>query len=298
MDNNNSSLGSAQRHKSAAGGGLACLPSRSRHPPEPNRQSSPALYEIKSEDAGNDCAAGVLNDLEIEEGIRVLFQKGVRMMAWDFDLTAFAKHTGGGVPFSSNVVDLTTLLSSEFVKSVPIAQKYGIRVAIVTYSDDADDRSFGGDVFLQTILSACFRKKEIWNTILIAAANPRLHYEPLEISDDESFTGKDDSSSFKNKFKGLNPCQLSECQCLNYTEPFHVSRCKGKEWHLTKVMDEHKIRTGKSIEKKQVLLIDDSISNIRQAKKDGFLTFEVSGGFGMTSQIWRQMIVSVASELR
>jgi hypothetical protein len=277
--------------------GFVSLPSRSRAPVESTRLShSSPNNELKySEILGSGFE---LSDAEIEEGIKSLFVKGVRMMAWDFDLTAFAKHTGGGVPFSSNVVDLTTSLSSEFVKSVPIAQKYGIRVAIVTYSDDADDRTFGGDVFIQTILSACFRKKEIWNTILIAAANPRLHFEPLEISDDESHMTKDSMASFKNKLKGMNPCQLSECQCLNYTEPFHVSRCKGKEWHLTKVMDEHKLRTGKGIEKRQVLLIDDSIANIRQAKKDGFLTFEVSGGSGMTASTWRQMISSVTSELQ
>jgi hypothetical protein len=237
-----------------------------------------------------------LSDEEIEHGVNTLYSKGIRMLAWDFDLTAYRKHTGGGVPFNSNIPEITKYLSPIFISVVPVAQKYGIRIAIVTYSDDSDDNSFGGNMFISTVLTSCFRRKDVWHRILVAAANPELHQQPLDNDEDPT----SNSSERMSQLRGPSNCEVSECECLRQTEPFHVSRCVGKEWHLARVIEEHKSRTGIILERKQVLLIDDSMPNIRQAKKDGYRAFEVPTkglkNAGVDADVWKNLITCAESD--
>lgn len=147
-------------------------------------------------------------------------------------------------------------------------------------------------------MMACFRKKSVWNRIIVAAAGPQKHTQTLENSSSDDDAGHD----VVQKIRNINTqCEIIECFCQKQAEPFHVSRCLGKEWHLTRVLEEHRIRTGEILERHQVLFLDDCSQNIRQAKKDGYRVFEVSSkkldgiAGAMDDCTWRKMIEDISS---
>jgi hypothetical protein len=110
--------------------------------------------------------------------------KGINVVAFDWDLTASEKHTGGrltlkqGESWPETFMKQETYLTPTFKKLVPALLTRGIHVAIVTHGDGIhnNEKIQGGESLIRGILIEAF-DTNIVDRIAIYARNPTLHKE-------------------------------------------------------------------------------------------------------------------------
>jgi hypothetical protein len=123
------------------------------------------------------------DDSLIQEAIRLLQRHGIKLVAFDMDLTAVAQHSRGKLK-RSELHDYLKHTTSDFVKLVPELHKAGLFLAIATHSDEAEFLLAGKEAVIQreshilgeelarALLAHCFHPN-VQDAFHVVAYNPR-----------------------------------------------------------------------------------------------------------------------------
>jgi hypothetical protein len=197
--------------------------------------------------------------------VQRLVDDDVRVVAWDFDLTAVDDHTGGRVTlvdddWSRVFARWTPRFSADFLRTCRAIAEHpaGIQQAIVTFGDaylngqsphgeGRDKRYVGGEPLLRPLLESALS-----SSLYGAKAAAVSRHMPI--------------------FAWHPAAHRRTC-------PEGQPIADSKSWHLTYTM-RALLGTSDETMRKHVLLIDDGAHNISHAKREGYRTHHVTGTRG------------------
>jgi hypothetical protein len=186
-------------------------------------------------------------------------KNNIRLVCFDFDRTAYRGHTGGVldlpiVDLAPTMHQMVSDLSPDFLSLVRVLRMEHIGVAVVTFNDAMDNRiELGKDMDMV-----------------------RIGGEPLIRP--VLNMGLTEEIACNIPIYALNPWWRNQTKQVPPYFPY------SKKWHLSRAMDHFGV-----LRTSQVLLIDDSSTNIKDASSAGFQTMYVPPGSGsVLSQLWEQ----------
>ena len=207
----------------------------------------------------------------------------IKMVLWDMDYTLLSTHTGG--KWKKSIGELSRQVTRSFRLLVPHLIQRGYSVGVVTFSDslvlDGSSAGMAGQGLVRDLLIDTFTRlygqikslgsdakelarrnaEHIQKQVYVAAAYPTLR-------------NKKDP-----EFKGGSAVKMPN----------------SKAWHIQKVINDYKSRTGKSLKCSEIMLFDDTIGNIEAALETGVHAFAVPAKRCFTSACWEAALTALKS---
>lgn len=189
---------------------------------------------------------GSLEDIFMQFCCYIYNDLEIRTVASDFDMTMMTKHSGGYIdPFDSEGLEFSKSLSKEFNIFGSQAEKVGISISVVTFSDPM--------LIPQTKREKFISGREMVEHCL-----------------------KESSAKFKVKNDYCYYPKLWQSHDLYSTIGLNSPMPPFKKYHLLQVASTDNLSSH------QILFIDDDIRNCKQALKDGFIVLHVEGNAGFS----------------
>ncbi|VWU52441.1 conserved protein, unknown function [Hepatocystis sp. ex Piliocolobus tephrosceles] len=186
----------------------------------------------------------------INRFVELLKKINIKMLVFDFDLTIIGAHSGGFIDKSHDVDNIGTAVTEDFKIFSKALHSQGIKITCATFSDEESIRY--SKKKKPTLISGaelvqyCIKKSKCDAPVeKVYAYYPYYYKEPEEY-----------------RRLGLNKPMSND-----------------KSYHL------ERIRLEFSINIDEIIFVDDDINNCVSAKKEGYITFNVTGenGFNFKS---------------
>ncbi|KAF8819519.1 rhoptry protein ROP9 [Cardiosporidium cionae] len=221
-------------------------------PEHPFRRQLNNFFETKYKDAflnkklhSSDLPNGIFEDSFFSPIFDALMETiikcGIKVLACDFDLTMTTKHSGGSINPQIDRLGILSSLSQQFNQFATYAQKKGLHLVVVTFSDghllDDEPDEIAGKELVDAVMKSCgatFTVEKVYG------------YFPPNWRNSDKF------------------------ESIGLSEPMADS----KSFHLSRVLQEFDVKH------QEVLLVDDDLANCKAAVNEGFLSINVFGGHG------------------
>jgi len=188
------------------------------------------------------------------------------------DLCLLKIHTGGFT--NSKIQVLSKQVTEAYVYLMDIMTEKSLTVGVVTFSDKQvaarSDSNYGGEELVRPLVFHALRRHWMQQDRSLkledAIRKARTFVET-------NLYVKAAYPEFRNKFDPEfkdNPMPSS------------------KEWHIGKVAEEYKSKTGSSLLNPQVILFDDGERNISEANKSGVIGIQVDEDVGFSVKDWEE----------
>ncbi|GAW79353.1 conserved Plasmodium protein, unknown function [Plasmodium gonderi] len=177
--------------------------------------------------------------------VQLLKDINIKMVVFDFDLTIIGAHSGGYVDKANDIDNIGTSVTTHFKIFSKELNTNNIKITVATFSDDEAIRHSRGK-----------------NSTLIAG---------------------EDMVKFSMK---NSKCDARIEKVYAYYPPYYREPRQYRPLGLTKPMSYDKsyhlkqIRSDFEVTIDEILFIDDDVNNCISAKKEGYITFNVTGKKG------------------
>ncbi|SBT70461.1 conserved Plasmodium protein, unknown function [Plasmodium malariae] len=177
--------------------------------------------------------------------VELLKDIDIKMVVFDFDLTIIGAHSGGYIDKSNDIKNIGLAVTNHFKIFSKALYENGIKIAVATFSDDEAISSRRGKsstlIAGEDLVQHCIKKSKCETKIeKVYAYYPYYYREP-------------------KKYKALG---------------LQKPMSNDKSFHLEKIRQEFDVNID------EIIFIDDDVKNCVSAKKEGYITFNVTGKDG------------------
>lgn len=184
-------------------------------------------------------------DESVIEFVLLLKKLKIKIVVFDFDRTIIGAHSGGYIDALNDENNIGTAVTSDFKIFSKTLCKNNIKIAVATFSDDEfvrNNKGSGNLIAGEKLVRYCLQKSNCDGITIEKVYGYYPHYYQ-------------DSSKYKK---------------LGLKEPMTGD----KSYHLERIRNEF------SVTFEEILFIDDDLRNCKSARKEGYLTFNVTGKQG------------------
>lgn len=184
-------------------------------------------------------------DKSVIEFVLLLKKLKIKMVVFDFDHTIIGAHSGGFIDALNDENNIGTAVTSDFKLFSKTLCKNNIKIAVATFSDEEfvrGNRNSGRLIAGEKLVQYCMEKSKCDDIIIEKVYGYYPYYY---------------QESSKYKKLGLKKPMTGD-----------------KSYHLERIRSEF------SVTFEEILFIDDDLRNCQSARKEGYLTFNVTGKQG------------------